>query len=251
MCEEPVNRSVVLLDGSSLPALTFLAASSPDTTASVTTPDLGASDRNSIGFLLNCPGETDFMREFPKDNTLSPQSQGTEFSSLAASHNGYEQMGGEAAVTSRDQFHGYGQGGMESNLGNLLKSLQFENFEQSSHNWQIPGDNIIMLPAPGGMFMDRAVLEQRAYDIRDKLRYTASTLNSPNAPPNGLLDAIEQITALKIASWIKLFFKNWHKHGPMVHEASFNPCTAALPLVLALMCIGGMVSSSEILVIGT
>jgi len=63
----------------------------------------------------------------------------------------------------------------------------------------------------------------------------------PNLPPKELVEAIELITGNKVAEFIKLYFKHWHKHAPMVHEATFNLCTAALPLVLALMSLGGMV----------
>jgi hypothetical protein len=89
--------------------------------------------------------------------------------------------------------------------------------------------------------LDRIVLEQRAFEIRDRLKYTAATMNQPNGPSQELLDAIESITARNIGTWCRLYFRHWHKHGPLVHEATFDPVKAALPLVLALMSIGGMV----------
>jgi len=92
------------------------------------------------------------------------------------------------------------------------------------------------------LFVDRTAMEQRAFDIREKLRYTAATLNPPHLPSQELLDAIEHITADKVAAYIRLYFRHWHKHAPMVHEATFDPITAALPLVLTLMSLGGMVS---------
>ena len=84
-------------------------------------------------------------------------------------------------------------------------------------------------------------MDQRAFDIREKLKYTAATMNPPHPPSKELLDAIELITVDNFAAYIKLYFRHWHKHAPMVHEATFNPTTAALPLVLALMSLGGMV----------
>ena len=109
----------------------------------------------------------------------------------------------------------------------------------------MPNENMILWSGPDSLFLDRRVLEQRAFDIREKLRYTAAVQNPPHLPPKELIDAIELISADKLAAYIKLYFRHWHKHAPMVHEATFNPCTAALPLVLSLMSLGGMVSSQD------
>ena len=71
-------------------------ASSPEhsSTPSASTPDT-PSDRNSIGFLLNLPGETDFMREFPKSTTLSPNNTSAEMSNAMAMGTGFLPMGGD------------------------------------------------------------------------------------------------------------------------------------------------------------
>lgn len=218
--------------------LTFATAASSPEGSTTTTP---GSDRNSIGFLLNCLGETDFMREFPKDNTMSPRSQTSDFTNTQPVRNGYEPMEDVSAVPIQ-QFHEFNQVGMAPDVNLMLSGLEFEHFERASHGWQLPVDSMLMLPSPDGMFMDRDVLERRAFDIREKIRYAASTMNLPHVPSNEILQAIEQITAPRISAWIKLYFKHWHKHCPIVHEASFNPCTAALPMVLAMMSLGGMVS---------
>ena len=123
----------------------------------------------------------------------------------------------------------------------FLHNLEFDTFERQTHGWQFPPDNLIPW-SPDGMFNDRNVLERRAYDIREKLRYAASSMVGPNAISKEVLEAIEAITADAIAAHIKLYFKHWHHHAPMVHEATFNPCTAALPLVLSVMSLGAMVS---------
>lgn len=132
----------------------------------------------------------------------------------------------------------------ENNIDVFLNRLDFQNFEQQTNNWQMPNENMILWSGPDALFLDRRVLEQRAFDIREKLRYTASVQNPPHLPSKEVIDAIEVITAESIASYIKLYFRHWHKHAPMVHEATFNPCTAALPLVLSLMSLGGMVCST-------
>lgn len=130
----------------------------------------------------------------------------------------------------------------ENNLDVFLSNLEFQNFEDKTHNWQMPGENMILWSGPDAIFLNRGVLEQRAVDMRKKLEYTAAAMNPPHPPSVETIEAIRLITADNIAAYIMLYFRHWHKHAPMVHEPSFNPCTAALPLVLSLMSLGGMVS---------
>ena len=212
-------------------------ASSPEETATPgpPTPDTG-SDRNSIGFLLNGTGETDFMREFPKSTTLSPNNRAADFASMAVENRF------EPAAAGPSMYQAYGQTPPENNLDVMLSQLEFATFEQRTNNWQMPGENMMSWSGQDSLFVDRTAMDQRAFDIREKLKYTAATLNPPHPPSKELLDAIELITADNFAAYIKLYFRHWHKHAPMVHEATFNPTTAALPLVLALMSLGGMVS---------
>ena len=93
------------------------------------------------------------------------------------------------------------------------------------------------------MSHDRAALEQVAADIRKRLESSAATMNLPNVPSKDILELIQAITGRQIAIWIRLYFRHFHKHGPVIHEATFNPTTAALPLVLAIMSVGAMVSA--------
>jgi hypothetical protein len=217
------------------------AASSPEetTTPGPSTPDTG-SDRNSISFLLNGPGETDFMREFPKSTTLSPNNKAADFSSLMSMGRRFEPAAGDLSGPST--YQEFGHMVQENNLGVFLSHLELTTFEQRTNNWQMPGENMILWSGPDALSVSRAAMDQRAFDIREKLKYTAATQNPPHLPSKELLAAIELITADTLAAYIKLYFRHWHKHAPMVHEATFNPSTAALPLVLALMSLGGMVS---------
>jgi hypothetical protein len=180
------------------------------------------------------------MREFPKSSTLSPNSKAAEYQSLMNLGHNYEP---HMAVMNEGQpmYQDYGHVVPENNLDVLLNNLEFETFEQRTHNWQMPGENDILWSGDAP-FLDQIALEQRAFEIREKLKYTAATLNAPNLPPKEILDGIDLITADSIAAWVKLYFRHWHKHAPAVHESSFNPCAAAIPLVLALMILGGMVS---------
>ncbi|KAG9241572.1 hypothetical protein BJ878DRAFT_536451 [Calycina marina] len=222
------------------------AISSPETPGSTTVAqDMGGSDRNSIGFLLNRPSDADFIREFPKDVTLSPQphsASSARFSQLVALRNGYEPVGAMSS-TSVPPYDEYGQS-MGPDIDVFLRNLEFDNFERQTHNYDMRGDNILMMPGPDGL-LDPNAMEPRAFEIREKLVYSAQTLHQANMLPKELVDAIGTVTGVNMLKWIKLYFKHWHHHGPIVHEPTFNSCTSAIPLVLALMSLGGMYSADE------
>jgi hypothetical protein len=186
------------------------------------------------------------MREFPKDTTVSPNSKATNLSNLIGLEKGYEPVVGNLSGTVpvyNGQYNGYGHmSHVENNLDAFLSHLEFQTFKQQTHNGPIPGENMMLWSGQDTLFLDQNVLEQRAFDMREKLKYAGAMLNPPDHPSKEVLGAIEMITANNVAAYIKLYFKHWHKHAPMIHEATFNPCTAALPLVLALMSLGGMVS---------
>jgi hypothetical protein len=181
------------------------------------------------------------MQEFPKSTPLSPSSKAADFSNLMSVGECVQPTHVNGNIPGASVNQDYGLVRDENNLDVFLSNLEFGTFERQTHNWQTPGENMIVWSGPDAAFLDRTVLEQRALDIREKLKYTAATQNPPNLPSKAVLEAIELITAENIAAYITLYFRHWHKHGPMVHEATFNPCTAALPLVLALMSLGGMV----------
>ncbi|THV48423.1 hypothetical protein BGAL_0249g00080 [Botrytis galanthina] len=227
-------------------ASSIKTSASPETPAprSLTPPSATpepTSDRNSIGFLLNFPNEAEFMREFPKASTgSSPKERTAEYTSLVP-HNAIQPWATGDMMNQNMASFGYTSSmDVDQNLA-FLHNLEFDTFERQTHGWQFPQDNLIPW-SPDGMFNDRNVLEQRAYDIREKLRYAASSMVGPNAISKEVLEAIEIITADTIAAYIKLYFKHWHHHAPMVHEATFNPCTAALPLVLSVMSLGAKYS---------
>lgn len=219
----------------------FAGASSPEQastpSASTSNPDT-PSDRNSIGFLLNMPGEADFMREFPKSSTMSPNNTAEVLQMAPLRSGAFGAIGSEAPTDHayRDQSQTHA-----NNLDDLLSNLEFQKtYERQTKSWQA-ADNTVPWSGPNNHFLDLAVLGQRAYDIKEKLKYTVTTQASPHAPLREVLEAMDLITGHNIVIYIRLYFKHWHKHAPIIHEPTFNPCTAALPLVLALMCLGGMV----------
>lgn len=194
--------------------------------------------RSSINFLLNSPGERDFMREFPGSATLSPSNPPAQIANSMG--DGYPFVTGDvpAAVPA---YHNYRYQIPSNNLDAFLSHLEFQTtFERQTNSW-MAGDNVIPWAGAGNGLSDRGELEQIAEFIREKLKHTAALQSAPQLPPGDVIEAIDSITADSIAANIRLYFRHWHKHAPMIHEATFNPCTAALPLVLALMGLGGMV----------
>jgi hypothetical protein len=142
------------------------------------------------------------MREFPKDTTLSPTSKVAEYSNGMTMNNGFEPYGADMSGAA-PVYHSYGQmPQVENNLDVFLSHLEFETFEQQTHNWAIPGANMTMWVGQDDLFMDRNVFEQRAYDIREKLKYAAAMLTQPHLPAKEVLDATDILTANNIAAYI-------------------------------------------------
>jgi hypothetical protein len=181
------------------------------------------------------------MRKFPKDNTSSPES--IQFRSPILVQNG----SGDTPVSEElsgatPSPNGHVRKPGETDLDVLLSNLELGTFECQTNNFQTASENAIAQPGHSLFSLDRIVLEQIAFDIRSKLESTAVTMHELNTPSKELFDAIEIVTAKNIAAWIRLYFRHYNKHGPIVHEATFNPVRAALPLVLAIMSIGVMAS---------
>ena len=129
----------------------------------------------------------------------------------------------------------YPNPGNMSTVATYLQPLEFHSTYLSETNGWTPGNH----PLTSNGYYDPRQLQQLAYSIQKKLRYTIESQHSPDSEE--LLGIVETITGPSIATDIQRYFQHWHKHAPIVHEPSFNPCTAALPLVLALMGLGGMV----------
>lgn len=128
----------------------------------------------------------------------------------------------------------------ESTLDIFLSNLDLGTFECQTNNYETAAE-VMTQHGYGPVLLHRAALEQVAVDIKSRLGSTAVTMNLPHPPPIELLDSIQHITAKNIDIWSRLYFRHFHKHGPIVHEATFDPAAVALPLLLATMSIGAMV----------
>lgn len=180
------------------------------------------------------------MREFPKDNTSSPTSSHVEkLANASTLPNGMYYFSPDYRVP--PSHSGHIKMPMESSLDIFLSNLDLGTFECLTNNFQKASENITQ-SGHSCLSLDRVVLDQISMDIRARLESTAVTMSQPNAPSKEILDAIQVIRGKHMATWIRLFFRHFHKHGPVLHEATFNPATAAVPLVLAMMSIGAMAS---------
>ncbi|KAJ5047458.1 uncharacterized protein L3040_003285 [Drepanopeziza brunnea f. sp. 'multigermtubi'] len=219
------------------------AASSPEQTRvqsplSRSTPEL-SSDRNSIGFLLNCPSDKDFIREFPQSTAQSPMVNPVQLARVMSMDGNSQSSGGVAIPENIYQAYQ----GQTDQLEVFLDRLEFQNFQQQTNHWEMPSeDDMLLWSGANVMLPDHRGLAQRAFDIRQKLNYAAAAQNPPFLPSEQVVEAIEMVTAENITTYVRLYFRHWHKHAPMVHRATFNPCTAALPLVISVMSIGAMYS---------
>lgn len=179
------------------------------------------------------------MREFPKDNTVS------KIEKPPSSITGQNEAGAipvsERLFECAPSHKGHIHMPRETNLDIFLSKLDLGTFECQTQNFQTVAENAAIQPGLHPLSPDRAQFEETALCIRQKLESAAIAVNQPNAPPNELLDSIKIVTAHNIPTWTRLYFRHFHKHGRLVHEATFNPLTSALPLVLAIITIGAMV----------
>lgn len=194
-------------------------------------------NRNSINFLLNSPGEKDFMREFPKTIAMTPDQHHAQLSALVANPYAYPPLETTSAVSEFNQSTS-----PQMSFDGMLKGMCFDTTFHKQTAWQLPMDSAV--PWVGSDDLNRQKLEQKAFEIREGLKHTAQNhriIPTSTTSPVEFMEAVDFITADSIINCITLYFEHWHKHAPIIHEASFNPGTSALPLVLALMCLGGMV----------
>lgn len=225
---------------------------------SVAANDITSSDRNSIGFLLNCSTNVTFKQTFPESDTAigTPRDSSDEVMEYMPTSKAepgiYGSIFGDNAASSGSTGYDFYDTssffGADTNLDNFLSSLESGAFEGDSH-WHRQIAQVEKAPYgyPNLNYFDWDSLEVRSLDIRQKLSLAASELRISHNPLSlsTIYAAIESITARRIESWVKLYFRHWQKHGTFLHESSFNTATVALPLLLAVMCIGGMYSKDE------
>ena len=241
-CVKPGHSSLspsVNLSSSQLTILAGTGSPSPSLP-----PD---GNRNSINFLLNAPGEKDFLREFPKSNYMSPSHEHAQVPNMLNTPYSFPPPDMPPGMANFQQYHP----ASEPSFASIMSGMTFDATFHKQTNWMLPMDSAT--PWMGSDERIRSIMEKRAHDVREGLKMTAHNYNIISQQGNAMeqfYDAVEIVTADSIVQNIDLYFRNWHRHAPMVHQPTFNACNAALPLVLALMALGGMVGDI-ILTIGS
>ncbi|KAH8808572.1 hypothetical protein F5884DRAFT_821883 [Xylogone sp. PMI_703] len=205
----------------------------------VIAPENTHSDRNSVGFLLNFSAESEFLHEFPPNMNL--EARIANFRNLMAVTDGLTPVVGEYATKVSPGYRPFGLLDTEKSLNELLSTLEFDG---RNGNWGIQGSDPSPWIEPGSPMNGQMLLERRAFTIREALRHSIVKINMPHEPPNEVLRAVELITAYNLVLYTQLYFHHWHKNSPMVHHSTFNLFTAAIPLVLAILALGGMYSNN-------
>ncbi|KAH8819775.1 hypothetical protein F5884DRAFT_849078 [Xylogone sp. PMI_703] len=211
--------------------------------------DITNSDRSSISFLLNYSNESEFFHRFPEsktrdsspvrdllpfmeDPTLANDSYVPMLSDPVITGAGYDYVDNFFAPYTGDTF---------------LNDLEFGIFNPSS-NWHSPSlelDDPILYGVPNAAPSYWEVLDCKAAEIRGGLLREAERFLLAGNCDASTLSAIDLITGERIDSYVRRYFKHWHKHGPFLHEKSFDACQVALPLLLAVFSIGGMYSKKD------
>ncbi|RFU26772.1 hypothetical protein B7463_g9560, partial [Scytalidium lignicola] len=211
--------------------------------------DITNSDRSSISFLLNYSNETDFFNRFPESKTRdsSPVRDLLPFmEDPILGNSAYVPMLSGSVITGTG--YDYADDFFAPYTGDtFLNDLEFGVFNPSS-NWHSPSleleDPILYgVPNAGPSYWE--VLDCRAAEIRGGLLREAERFLLSGNCDTSTLRAIDLITGEKIDSYVRRYFKHWHKHGPFLHEKSFDACQVALPLLLAVFSIGGMYSKND------
>ena len=195
--------------------------------------EIKGHDHISINFLLNNPPSDDFAGRFPTRQTGAEETEngdGTALPSQALAPDIPEWCGG---LSTYDTFLGADMS-FDSFLGNL-EHLSFGAPLTHTHssgltNGQGEYSNIF------------SGLEPRANEIKDRLRIAAATLDSLHGTQSlkDLDSVIELIAPSEIEACIDLFFRYYHRHCPILHKPSFCPLIVPMPLLLAVMALGGM-----------
>jgi hypothetical protein len=187
----------------------------------------------SINFLLNSPENDDFVGRFP---TCQPTTEDTDSSDgdIPQSH---------AIAPEIPEWHD-GLGSYDAFFG---ADMSFDSFFDNLENLSF-GAPLTHIRSPtftSGSAESSATcsgLETRALEIQAHLRIAAATLDEANGTCSlrDLDPAIDLVTYSEIETCVDLFFRYYHRHCPILHKHSFCPVITPMPLLLAVMALGGM-----------
>jgi hypothetical protein len=183
--------------------------------------------------LNNNPGDAEFVHRFENSRSWNDASENGEglngIEPPVAQHSSF--MGG--ANENDDTFFG-----AELNLESFFGDLESQVFCRTAS---------IQFEAQDLKSAKYAALEPRTKEMRDMLSRVAKCREvwDCGIAPHDLLDVIQLLTPPKIEEFTSLFFRQWHRHAPIVHEGTFDTLTASIPLILSIVSIGGMYSKDN------
>ena len=195
--------------------------------------DIKSHEHISINFLLNSPQNDDFVGRFPTCQTRSEETDSVDetIPMSQAVVSDIPEWCDEAGTY--DAFFG-----ADMNFDSF-----FDNLENLSFGAPLTHTHSPSLTVGQGQYSNIfSGLEPRANEIKEHLRHGAATLNNLDGTDH-LKDvdlAIELITPSEIENCVDLFFRYYHRHCPILHKPSFCPLVVPLPLLLAVMALGGM-----------
>jgi hypothetical protein len=213
--------------------LTVLTALPVTTPKKVLDPSEAKSHEHiSINFLLNSPQNDDFAERFP-----TRQSRTEETDSSCGT------MPLRQAIPSDIEWSD-GVGIYDAFFGaDMSFDSFFDNLENLSFGAPLTHTHSPTFTTSQGEYSDvSSGLEVRALEIKDHLRVAAATLDDINETHclSDLDPAIALVTYVEIETCIDLYFRYYHRHCPIIHKATFCPVVAPMPLLLAVMALGGM-----------
>ena len=195
--------------------------------------EVKSNDHISINFLLNNPPNDDFAGRFPTRQTQAEESEYSDESAPPSQALAPEVPGWYGGLSTYDTFLG-----ADMSFDSFFDNLEHLSFGAPLTHAQSPG----LTNGRGEYSNIFSGLEPRANEIKDQLRIAAATLDNLHGTQSlkDLDSTIELITPSEIEACIDLFFRYYHRHCPILHKPSFCPLIVPLPLLLAVMALGGM-----------
>jgi hypothetical protein len=206
----------------------------------VTTPkkvsevsEIKSHDHISINFLLNNPPNDDFAGRFPTHQTRAEESEYSDGSVPPDQAFAPEVSGCYGGPSTYDAFLG-----ADMSFDSFFDNLEHLSFGAPLTHTHSPG----LTNGRGEYSNIFSGLEPRANEIKDRLRIAAATLDNLHGTQSlkDLDSTIELIIPSEIEACVDLFFRYYHRHCPILHRPSFCPLIVPLPLLLAVMALGGM-----------
>ena len=195
--------------------------------------DVKTHEHISINFLLNTPQNDDFVGRFPTCLARTEEtdsSDGTTSLDHAIAPHTPEWCDG---VRTYDTFFD-----ADVSFDSFFDNLENLSFGAPLTHTHSP----TFTTGPGEYSNIFSGLEPRALEIKDHLRSAAATLDNLDGTEylKDLDPAIELIAPSEIEHCADLFFRYYHQHCPILHKPSFCPVIVPMPLLLAVMALGGM-----------